>query len=208
LLAAALAAACGCAQHTEPVVPEPPKTPAERRFEAVWQASIQTLREHRFVVDRQDRRAGVVTTYPMVGQHWFEFWRQDAASAADLAESTLQTIYRRATVTIRRREPDDPNNPPRYRPVVEVTTARSNRPQPQVSSTSEAYAIFSLSGGRSAFVMDLGGGEEEASASGNGVSRPEGTVPLGRDEHLEARLAGRIGAVARRRLAEPPAAER
>ena len=95
------AAMCGCGGHAGPVISAGPRTPAERNFDAVWRASLDVLGEYNFEIDRRNKRAGVITTLPMTGRHWFEFWRKDAAAGNNLAEGTVQTVYRAATVSIR-----------------------------------------------------------------------------------------------------------
>jgi len=169
----------GCVRYTSPTQPARKMTPAERNFEAVWQASRNVLKEFYFELDRQDRRAGVITTYPMVAQHAGEFWRKDAVTDSDLAEGTIQTIYHQAKVSI---EPTSPENGS-YRPVVEVRTFRSNRQEMQVSSTSDAYDLFRLPGAdsRKRRLLDRGRTEPD-----------DVLADLGRDEDLENLLTAKI----------------
>lgn len=140
----------GCAAY-EPAraLTQPP--PAE--FDAVWNASLTTLKSYQFEIDRLDRRGGRITTFPMTGKSWLEFWRKDSASPADTLESSLQTIYHQAVVQL---EPVEGTG--LYRPAVQVRTTRANRPQPQVTNTSEAYELFNLSSGRrrARFLMNYG----------------------------------------------------
>jgi len=117
-------------------------TPEQANFDAVWTTSVEVLREYQFRIDRIDRRAGMITTFPMTGKSWTEPWRKDGATARDTLESTLQTIYRTATVYILRGDAGG------YRPEVRIAVARSNRPRQQVTDTSEAYALFIAPGGR------------------------------------------------------------
>ena len=115
---AVLLAACGCASHTRPIVPPAEMTPAEKNFQAVWDASCEVLSSYRFTVDRRDRRAGLITTEPMASRHFFEWWRRDKATASGALENTIQPIYRE--VSIRIRETDEG----KYLPVVSVTVSR------------------------------------------------------------------------------------
>jgi hypothetical protein len=174
-----VAAALGCARHTEPVVAPEQMRVGEPAFAATWEATKDVLRDYRFELDRQDRRAGVITTDPLLGRHGPEFWRKDAATQRDVCEGTLQTVYRTATVEII-------GGSDGYEPVVRVEVARSDRRTPQVSSTSEAFSLFRLPGGgeeRSRYLM----GYEEAEEAPAG-----GLTPLGRDETLEQQLAADI----------------
>jgi hypothetical protein len=43
---------------------------------------------------------GHVTTQPMTGASWFEFWREDTRGQYQVAESSLQTTRRKASVSI------------------------------------------------------------------------------------------------------------
>ena len=106
-----------------------------------------------------------------------------AATRADLAESTFQTIYRQATVKLQ----PVAGQADRFEPVVEVQTFRSDRREPQVSSTSEGISLFRLPGDetRTLCMMDY--------------DQPEPAdpwVPLGRDEDLEEKLGDAIRAKA------------
>ena len=193
ILIATLAAAwlTGCATGPAPTTAPAPQAAADEDFNAVWDAAVQTLRQHQFELDRTDRRAGVIASFPMVGQSWFEFWRADAATGRDLLESSLHTIYRQATVTIRRGGAEASGE---CHAAVEVQVWRSNRPAGQVTSASEAYEMFL---DPDALSPDRGGRE----AGGAGPA----PVALGRDAKLEEILARRINTLAagKRRTARP-----
>lgn len=128
----------GCSNYTQPHVVYNPTTPAERNFQAVWQASIDVLGEYRFEIDRKDRRAGIITTQRMLAKHWFEFWRSDAVSKEDSMEGTLQTVYRRATVRIMPVK----GVPDRYSVRVEVEVSRPTSQGLEVIAAGEAYSRF------------------------------------------------------------------
>lgn len=66
----------------------------------LWEAAQDTLRRHRFQLDRVDRRAGVITTLPVSSQHFFEFWRHDVDSRLDFWEATLNPLRRWVEVTV------------------------------------------------------------------------------------------------------------
>jgi len=213
LIAALLAAAlAGCLNYSKPAAAPPELTAAQQNFEAAWGAAKRVLGEYGFRLNRTDRRAGIISTRPLLGQHYVEFWRKDASSATDLAESTIQTIYRTATVRIG----PAADQPGQYEAAVTIAVSRSDLPTMQVSSTSEAYSLFTMTGGRSSWLTDFGRTQEQA-ASAAGASqageesttrrispRPAGSpwlVQLGRDKALEMRIAAEISAAAARRLA-------
>jgi hypothetical protein len=178
-----LAASGGCTKFTTPAGPTVQLTPAQQRGEALWQSATEVLRKYNFVVDRQDRRAGIITTLPLTGQYFGEFWRRDAVTRFDLEESTVQTIYRSVTVTI---APATPGGDLVAR--VEARTYRSDLRQAQITSTADAYNMFPIVTG-----------SERPSRSLLLESRRTtltGAVPLGRDADLEARLEAEINAAA------------
>jgi len=132
---------CGCIKYTRPQTVGQQLAPDQRDFEALWQRSLDVLKDYNFAVDRQDRRAGIITTMPLVARQWFEFWRPDAVSNRDVLEGTVQTIYRTATVRV------NPSSAGNYRVTVEIAVSRSDRPQPAIQSVSDAYNMFVLPGG-------------------------------------------------------------
>jgi len=183
-IATSVGCLAGCrVDYTTPTAPARAVSPAEKNFDAVWQASRQTLRKYHFRLDRQDRRAGVLTTEPLTGMHFFEFWRKDAARPADYSESTLQTIYRTATVTIRPTAPKAST----YAAKVDVVLRRSSKAAVHVTSTSEAYGLFRARGK-----------ERHATDADRQVERMAHCVELGHDRSLEAKLTRKIAAAARR----------
>lgn len=141
LAAAVLTAAGGCVRYTKPIAPAKPAklSVADRNYDAVWQAAIKVLRgRYYFRINRRDRRAGVITTYPLVGKQFFEFWRRDAVGGQDVAESSLHTIYRTVLVNVRPTRRDSAI----YEPIVRVRAVRSNKEQLTMGSTGQAYDMF------------------------------------------------------------------
>jgi hypothetical protein len=220
-LAAIMAGAlAGCANNFDkPIVPPSPKTAAQRNFDALWDASLAALREHRFRVVTQDRREGAIITAPLAGMYFTEPWRKDAVTAGEVAESTLQNLYKTATVTIRL----VPGSEEEYAASVVVEVSRSEKPVPLITNTSEAYGLFTTTGKHSKWLTDFGRGREEEGLeekkSGTAALRPREDeaatkpapaeslrVPLGRDEALERVLAGKIeqAAAKMRKTAPPP----
>jgi len=183
LVALSLFVLPGCpVQYTAPATQPAGLSPAGRDFEAVWQASRQTLRRYHFELDSQNRRSGTITTAPLTGMHFFEVWRKDAARPVDFGESTIQTLYRIATVTIQTVPPGSRT----YQARVAVRLFRSSKPAPSVTSTSEAYALFNPRRGR----------RERAGLLSEGGAGGAFLVPLGHDRALEAKLTADIAAAA------------
>ena len=195
MLVWALAVTClgGC--WREAWWPSPRVAPAQPtgdvEFDATWDAAVAALVKYRFEVDSADRRAGVITTFPLVGRHWFEFWRRDATTRTDVAESALHSIYRQARVTVTRRDVSAGSDKRRaeYDVGVVVMKSRSNRAAPHVTSTSEAYDMF-----RQPTEISRIGGPGEGSP---GESR---RARLGRDQKLEQLILERIHSLKAKKL--------
>jgi hypothetical protein len=184
--------AAGCA--AKPLSPAPTVLAArDRAFEAVWQAAEEVLREHRFTIDRADRRDGVITALPLLSRHGLELWRKDAVTDRDRLEGTLQTIYRQVTVRLRRRDPAKDKDLPQgeYVADVAVRVTRSNKPALQVTSAADAYDLFFAPGAI---------GRSYAEAGCTAAAPRQEKVDLGRDENLEAVLRGRIHRAAAKNL--------
>ena len=168
----------GCANYTQPIVAEPAKTASEKNFDAVWQSSLAVLRDYYFTVDLQDRREGVIKTFPLTGKYATEFWRKDAASNFDKWESTIQTIYRTVTVTIK----PSAANPQEYVASVEAQTTRSDRPVRQMGNAYQLAGMHHIQGDESEGELLLMRHEE--------LDNPKAVlVPLGRDKALEAKIS-------------------
>lgn len=63
-------------------------------FDRLWNAADRVARDLLFKIDRQDRRAGVLTTAPTISAQFYEPWRRELQTADDLAESSVATIRR------------------------------------------------------------------------------------------------------------------
>lgn len=66
----------------------------------LWDVCRQELLARGFAIDRYDRRAELIETYPLVSKQWFEFWRHDVVDPDALAESSLQNIRRKVKLTL------------------------------------------------------------------------------------------------------------
>lgn len=213
-------ALAGCLNYTKPIAPPVPMTQQEKNFQDVWDASTQVLTKYYFTLDRQDRRARIITTTPLLGKGVAEFWRGDAATPRDAIESSLQTIYRAATITIA----EAPERPGRYTASVQIDVTRSNLPSLQITSASEAYELFTMAGGRSRWLADYGRSDaneiepeqtapaadhkpveqpttQETRLKKSGPDRYSGV--LGRDAALESKLASEIAALAAEKAGPP-----
>lgn len=131
-------AGCSMSQRTE-LVSERKITMPARSADAdrLWDAVCDTLREHRYRLDRVDRNSGVVTTLPVISAHVLEFWRKDVATRRDLWESTLNPIRRWAEVTVAAAGDDT------WAGIsISVHKERLSSPDRQFNSTGAAYQYF------------------------------------------------------------------
>ena len=56
------------------------------------------------MLDRQDFRAGVITTKPLVSKQFWELWRNDVVTLSDMANSSLATHRRTLRFDIDRKD--------------------------------------------------------------------------------------------------------
>ncbi|MFQ5494811.1 MAG: hypothetical protein ACE5EX_05470 [Phycisphaerae bacterium] len=144
---------------------------AQRRL---WETVETTLRRHRFRLDRVDRRAGVITTYPETSQHFFEFWRHDVQTRRDFWEATLNPIRRWVEVRL---TPEEGGGGMTL--AVVVHKERFSAPDRQFNNTAAIYEFF---------------GYNLPSTTGLASITPEHErwIDVGRDPALEAYLLQQI----------------
>ncbi|NLF30171.1 MAG: hypothetical protein GX591_04695 [Planctomycetes bacterium] len=135
------AALAGCAPTPPPAAPQPRIAATAEDYQTLIDAVERTLQDYFFTIDLIDRREGLIETLPLTGMGWGEPWRRDAATQWDLAESTLQTIYRQVQVRI------VPDAGDAYSLRVRVAVSRASRPGPRITNVSQAYGLFQLNRG-------------------------------------------------------------
>ena len=72
---------------------------AGNQDEVVWERTVDVIHDY-FEIGRENRLDGVIETQPKVGASLLEPWHRDSVGAANRLESSLQSIRRRAFVTI------------------------------------------------------------------------------------------------------------
>lgn len=140
----------------------------------IWDSAQEALRQHRFRLDRLDRRAGIITTMPETSQSLVEFWRHDVDTWPDLWEATLNPIRRWVEVIVSRGEDG------RWVELeVVVHKERLSSPDRQFNSTGAAYQYF--------------GGNLPSTAGAVEVTPEEDVwLDLGRDPAMEELLLNAI----------------
>lgn len=136
------------------------------RADHLWNTALETLRALHLELDRVDRRAGVITTFPEVSQHFFELWRHDVDTAPDFWEATLNADRRWVELQFDQEQG-------RWRALhVVVHKQRFSAPDRQFNSTGAAYQYFGFS-------LPSTTGQEQISAE------DERWVDRGRDPAME-----------------------
>ncbi|MFQ5461285.1 MAG: hypothetical protein ACE5E5_01525 [Phycisphaerae bacterium] len=141
VLVAAAVVSSGCmaprrSQYDTSLALSAPKQSPEANH--YWSTAQRVLRRNRLALDRVDRRAGKITTLPVISQNIFEFWRHDVDTREDLWEATINPIRRWAEVRIAQ---DADGNWQRLTMIVHKE--RLSSPDRQFNSTAAAYRLFS-----------------------------------------------------------------
>lgn len=142
----------------------------------IWEQSTDVLRRQGFKIDRYDRRAGVVTTFPQTSGQFFEFWRKDTDTPYDWLEASLRTVRRSVTLESRLDESGEAM-------LITVTVHRETfaTPERQFNNSLAAFRMF--------------GDELPGERTGGRVTRADSYwIPDGRDPAMEAYLMKRIAA--------------
>lgn len=187
-----LVAAGGCHQPQAPVERTAQRylVADEEQFDSLWEACQTVLRRNHFRLDRVDRRAGTITTFPVTSQQFFEFWRHDVDTAYDLARSSLSTERRRVTVQVNREEA----NPLECVVRVIVNKERLSAPERRFNN--------------SAAVLRLYGSDLPGEGGQPRLTREEDYwIDQGRDGAMERWILGRIAERADYVQASPASAE-
>jgi len=138
------------------------------------QAAEEVLGEMHFTIAKLDGRSGYIRTRPLTAAQWFEFWRSDNVGAFNAAEANLHSIRRTAELNI-----DQQNE--KLCVGCEVNVQRLSIPEYKITSSSQAYAMFSASK-PSMQRLELRPEQKRAVV----------WVDLGRDSRLETEIMKRI----------------
>lgn len=98
-----LAAGYGCASLPTPWARPPLGNPLYVRAndgEFVWERTVDVLHDYLFEIERENKLDGLIETRYKTGASCFEPWHPDAVGAANRLEGTLQSIRRKAVVSV------------------------------------------------------------------------------------------------------------
>ena len=106
---------------------------------AAMEAAEGVLSEMHFTVAKSDAESGYIRSGPLPGAQTFEFWRKDNVGDYNRARANLHSIRRTVELEINQQE----------REVCigcDVKVERLNLPEYEVTSSAQAYRMFSRSG--------------------------------------------------------------
>lgn len=148
-------------------------------FYKLWNACENAAVWRQFSIDREDYREGVLSTYPMISQQFFEVWRRDAGTVKDVAWDSLQTIRRTVRFDFARRADG------MYVVYPRVVMEKSAHPERRITAQAQYQQAF------------VAVGETPTVTNGEGATvATRYWYALGRDEAMEKELADSV----RRRL--------
>lgn len=82
-----------------PAVSNPVFVRANNPDEA-WERTVDVVHDYLFEIERENKLGGVLETRYKTGSNCFEPWHRDSVGAANRAESTLQSIRRKAYLSL------------------------------------------------------------------------------------------------------------
>ncbi len=147
---------------------------SEITTQQAMQTAENVLSEMHFTIDKADVEQGFISTQPLTGAQWFEFWRSDNASSFNKAEANIQDIRRIVELNI-----GTTGN--RLCIDCAVTVQRLSLPERQITSGARAYSMFTKSG-ESMQILKLDTEQKKAAA----------WVDLGKDPALETKIIKRV----------------
>ncbi len=167
-----IVAAGGCAGFRPVGPPSNPVFIPGGNQEVVWERAVDVLHDYPFEIARENRLDGVIETQYKVGSGLLEPWHKESIGFDERLESTLQSIRRRAFVSI---------TPAEGGFLVGVEAFKELEDLPGLAANSAGGATFQEN---RALDRDLN--------QVVGQTAPSGWIPVGRDLALEADLLNRL----------------
>ncbi len=159
----------GCAK------PQPVDNPFlidQREYDRLYAATIRTLRDYGFQIDRQDYRFGTITTEPLTAPSLFEPWDPTDSTLKQTLDATLD--HQRRIVTVRLQPEAGSEDADAYALDVDVTLERRNVATRRLNGTARDNVFVDLD-------------DAPAELARRGIPRAY-WQPIGRDAELEQRL--------------------
>lgn len=101
MLATVVATSSGCATiqgYNAPVTN--PVFVRANNHEVAWERTVDVVHEYLFEIERENKLGGVIETRYKTGPGALEPWHRDSVGTANRVESTLQSIRRKAYVSV------------------------------------------------------------------------------------------------------------
>ncbi len=143
-----------------------PITVTSDEYHNVFASAFDALRDRHFVVDRYDKRFGIITTHPLIASSIFELWDTRGSTLATQLESTLNYQRRTARITLQPKSSDTnsqitADHPASYLMSVKVILQRLHVPPHQldtavVDSTRRSYWRRTASDNQQQFWRTIG----------------------------------------------------
>ena len=131
----ALALTCtGCAQP-ELMTPSQPVTLQTTDKALTMKAAERVLRNMQFVIEKYDVEKGLITTKPLSGAQFFEFWRADNASSFAYGEANLHSIRRTVALNLSQNASDISLD-------CDVNVTRLSIPEMKVAGMAHAASMY------------------------------------------------------------------
>ena len=142
-------------------------------YDNIWQQAITVLNKSGFALDRQDYRLGVLSTQPLPGAQFIEFWKPQQVNFTDAMENTINNQRRTVRLTISK----VPGKADFYEIGMQVLVERRSNPTEVI--------------GGPLFVEGSGFGRNAITLQSD-YAQPRGAaavwVPIGHDPDLERKL--------------------
>jgi len=169
-------------------VTEPLTIPADD-YRRTFEAAVSSLRDHGFLIDRQDYRFGRITAKPRVSPSMFELWNRDNTTPAQSIASTLGDMQRVVTIALDPAaaadvDPGTAATPASFSVTAKVMLERKTNPNRKLTGSADGVEL----------VSELTATPEQYRRRN---VRGEGYIEVERDSHYEERLLADI----RQRLA-------
>jgi hypothetical protein len=145
---------------------------AANNHEAVWERAVDVLHDYQFQIARENKLDGIIETDYKTGSGLLEPWHRDSVGLENRLESSLQSLRRRAFVSI---------TPAEGGYLVGVEVFRELEDVVGLAANSAGGATFQES---APLRRDLN--------LVVGQSAPSGWTPQGRDHRLEQDMIGRL----------------
>lgn len=144
----------------------------------VWERTVDVVHTYLFEIERENRLDGVIETRYKTGASMLEPWHPDSVGAANRWESTLQSIRRKAYVSI---------TPVNGGYMVNVEAIKELEDVPRAANSAGAATFLD----NNPLQRDLN--------VVVGQATPSGWIPRGRDAELEHAMLGSIAAAFQQR---------